>query len=281
MKNLLAYTDNTFEFHKSVISKKNKTKDDPEYKVRVSSYNNDIKACLENYDEKYTLNQLENLMAHGYSGNQKDDLQKLYKFKASIFQELKVKVTTRDGNIIDNICQNCTIGEVNSFDHVLPKEEFAEYVVNPKNLFPSCTKCNSYKSRMWIQNGKRVFLNLYKDVLPEVQYLFVDIQVDGDDLNLIYSVSNVNGINTDLYNLIFNHYDKLHLCQRFKENSDVVISELENEIHGYKEVLPIDVIKQVIENTSHKDKEVYGYNYWKSILKLALLNNTVYMNKFR
>lgn len=280
MKNLLAYSDDAFAFHKSVISKKNKTKDDPDYKIRVSSYNDDIETYLENYDEKYSLNQLERLTAHGYTGDQKDDLHKLYKFKASIFQELKVKVTTRDGNIIDNICQNCTISEVNSFDHVLPKEDFSEYVVNPKNLFPSCTKCNSYKSTVWIQNGKRVFLNLYKDVLPEVQYLFVDIQIDASNLSLTYSVNNIHDINVDLYNLIFSHYDKLHLCQRFKENSDVVVSELENEISGYKEVLSIDVIKQVIENTCIKDKEIYGHNYWKSILKLTLLQNTLYMNRF-
>ncbi|MFK7780147.1 MAG: hypothetical protein QM490_03280 [Candidatus Gracilibacteria bacterium] len=280
MKNLRAYSDSTFDFHKSVISKKSTTKDDPDFKIRASSYNNDIETCLENYDEKFNVNKLEELIEYGYSGNEKDTLHKLYRYKASVFQKLKVKITTRDGNIIDNICQNCTISEVNSFDHVLPKEDFSEYVVNPKNLFPSCTKCNSYKSTVWVKNGKRAFLNLYKDILPEVQYLFVDVQIDANDLNLTYSVSNINCINIDLYNLIYNHYDKLHLCQRFKENSDLVVSELENEIYGYKAVLSIDIIKQVIVGNCSTDKEIYGHNYWKSILKLALLNNSIYMNKF-
>lgn len=281
MKNLIAYTDDTFDFHKLVISKKNKTQTDPDFKTRVSSYNDDIETSLENYDLKYNLNKLEELIEHGYSGTEKETLHKLYKYKNNIFQELKVQVTTRAGNIIDNICQNCTIGEVNSFDHVLPKEDFSEYVVNPKNLFPSCTKCNSYKSRVWIENEKRIFLNLYKDILPEVQYLFVDIQITGNDLDLTYSVSNINSIDTDLYNLISNHYDRLHLCQRFKENSDLVISELETSINEFKSALPIDMIKEIIENVCHKQKENFGHNYWKAILKLALLDSPTYFNRFR
>jgi len=39
-------------------------------------------------------------------------------------------------------------------------------------------------------------------------------------------------------------------------------------------------IKNIIENKCNKDKELLGFNYWKSILKLALINDDEYMNRF-
>lgn len=242
MKNVKPYTDDTFLFHKEVISKKMNTKKNRYFRKRVSRYDNDIKICLTGYDAKFDNNTLQDLIQFGYIGIKKKTLLELYSFKAKIFQKLKIKVTTKDGNIVDNICQNCTISEINSFDHVVPKDEFPEFVVNPKNLFPSCTNCNSRKGTIWRENDKCVFLNLYTDTLPNEQYLFVDIQINNNKPELTYSLNNSNNIDTELYNLIDTHYSKLKLFKRFEENSDIVVSDLENEINEYKEIVPLTVV---------------------------------------
>jgi len=280
MKNIVPYNENTFDFHKKVISKKRNPNTDPNYKTMVLSYNDAIQAAFTSYDEKFIDNQLEEIQRIGYTGVDKERLLKLYSYKAKIFQKLKVKMTTRGDNIIDNICQNCTISEVNSFDYILPKDEFCEFVVHPKNLFPSCTKCNSYKNAAWLEDGRRLFLNLYTDILPSEQYLFVEIEIEDDDLKLTYSIDNRNNITVDLFNIINTHYEKLHLCQRFKENSDVVVSELEIEINKYKLDIPINRIKEIVQDECIAQKELLGHNYWKAILKLALINNEKYMSRF-
>lgn len=280
MKNIAPYNENTFDFHKKVISKKRNPNADPNYKTMVSSHNDTIQESFNNYDEKFIENKLEEIQSIGYMGVDKERLLKLYSYKAQIFQKLKIKMTTRTNNIIDNTCQNCTISEVNSFDHILPKDEFCEFVVNPKNLFPSCTKCNSYKNVAWLEDGERLFLNLYTDILPSEQYLFVELEVENDNLKLMYLVDNRNNIPTDLFNIINTHYGKLHLCQRFKENSDVVVSELEIEINKYKSDVPISRIKEIVQDECIDQKELLGHNYWKAILKQALINNDNYMRRF-
>jgi len=280
MKNIPPYSDDPFEFHKDVISSKKKTQNDPELKTRLTSYNPQIESLFDTYKEKLEQNKLEELIEQGYTNEKKVSLLKLYNFKAQCFQELKVSLTTRPGNIIDNICQNCTVGEVNSFDHVLPKDDFCEFVVNPLNLFPCCTKCNSHKSTTWVVDGNRKFLNLYSDQLPEQQYLFVDIGITGEDLSINYSVNNPNNIAPSLFNIIDSHYDKLKLCQRFKDNSDVIVSELEVSINQFKASLPLETIKNIFINVCQEEQQISGHNFWKALLKLALLNNDDYMSRF-
>jgi len=280
MKNVKPYTEDTFLFHKEVISKKKNTKKNKYFKERVSRHNDDIEICFRKYDNQFDNNTLQDLIQFGYAGIKKKTFLQLYSFNAKIFQKLKIKLTTKDGNIVDNICQNCTISEINSFDHVVPKDEFPEFVVNPKNLFPSCTNCNSRKGTTWREDGRCVFLNLYTDILPNEQYLFVKIEIDNNELKLTYSVKNINNIDTELYNLIDTHYDKLNLLERFENNSDIVVSELENEINEYKDKVSLTDIKDIIVKKCNKDKELLGSNYWKSILRLALINDDAYMRRF-
>lgn len=162
MKNIPPYQNDPFDFHKNVISSKNNTQSDPGLKTRLTSYNPQIEQLYDSYKAKFDQNKLEELIEQNHTDEKKNSLLKLYSFKAQYFQKLKVSLTTRPGNIIDNICQNCTIGEVNSFDHILPKDNFCEFVVNPLNLFPCCTKCNGHKSTIWVEDGNRKFLNLYR-----------------------------------------------------------------------------------------------------------------------
>ncbi len=277
MKNLISYQKNAFDFHKRVITQKRNTTENPEFKKTVSTYNDDIETKYKEFEKEFVVNNLEALSNHGYDGEDRTTLHKLYSYRSKIFQRLKLELTTDENNRIDNTCQNCTIGEVNSFDHYLPKDKFAEFVVNPKNLIPSCSNCNGKKGAKWIDGGNRLFLNLYLDTLPTVQYLFVDIDIAGDEIALRYYLDNQNSIDENLFQLITVHYKSLNLFQRFAENSDSVISELENSIKAYFKRLPLDKIKKSIIEASEADMGMFGTNYWKSVLKIALVNNEDFM----
>jgi len=280
MKNIKSYSGDCFSFHKNVIEAKNTTKKDPDYKERVSALNPDIEEKIKEYTEKFGSDSLEEIYAIGYDGSNKEDLQKLYNYKSKPLQKLKLELTTDDNNRVDNTCQNCTIGEINSFDHYLPQTDFSEYVVNPLNLIPSCTRCNGHKSSIWRVDGKRKFLNLYLDTLPEVQYLFVKVSVSESEIDLEYFLDAKNGVSKDMFELLKYHYEKLHLYQRFKDNSDNVISELDTEISKYSKRLSINDIKETILEECNDNYRILGRNNWKLILKMALINNTEYLNRF-
>lgn len=269
MKNLSPFSGDTNVYFDDVI----KSKKDPTYKDRVELFKPNIKVKFKIFDDKHQENKLVSLVAHGYVDQEKRDLLKLYKYDNKIFQKLKTDVTTTKTNRIINTCQNCTINEINSFDHVIPKDEFPEFCVNPKNLFPSCTKCNGHKSTVWKINGASVFLNLYLDKLPEIQYLFCVPFIQNDTITVSFNVENRKGIEENLFNLIYNHYSRLYLPQRFRENSHDTIYELSKEINKYKGKIGREELIQTIRESIIEDKEYYGFNFWKAIIKEALINN--------
>ena len=280
MKNLKSYKGDCFSFHKDVLKSKNKRKNDPDYKNRVELLNAEIEQQFEIYKEKFDKNTLESLYAIEYNDSNKVDLQGLYDYNCKQLQKLKIELTTDDNNRVNNTCQNCSLGEINSFDHYLPQSEFSEYVVNPLNLIPSCTKCNGHKSSIWRQSGKRTFLNLYIDKLTEVQYLFVDIKIVENIIELKYLLDSKNGINNEIYELLDYHYTKLKLFDRFKDNSDTIISELDTEIGKYSKKLSLEKIIETIIEECNENFKIHGRNNWKLVLKMALVNHSEYLSRF-
>ncbi len=274
MRKLNPHNDDSFEFYKGVVASKRNSAQDPDYKERLENHEDTVEKQFEVYDESFDDDDLVGLVNHGFANGDKDDLLRLYSYKNKKIQELKIAVTTTERNRLLSTCQNCTISEVNSFDHFVNKDEFPEFAVHPKNLFPSCSKCNSYKGQEWREHGQITYLNLYLDELPEEQYLFVNVEViDNDVVTTEFYLDNPNGVDPALYGRIQNHYGNLHLCRRFKENADIVITALENTIRTYIGKLPLDDIVDLVIENSRRDMEYFGYNYWKSILEIALVNN--------
>ncbi|BDU23402.1 hypothetical protein [Flavobacterium sp. GSB-24] len=273
MRNLDTTTRNSFDFHKLIVENKKTTRIDPDYKTRLLALEDEVEVLYSTYQINFDRNILETSIPNTYPHNNKSDLLKLYNYKSKLIQNLRTEITTTNTGRIMNTCQNCTLSEINSFDHILPKEEFCEFVVNPLNLFPSCTICNSYKSQFWRENGRRLYLNLYLDRLPDSQYLFVDIEYNNDTFGLRFYLENRFGIDENLFNLIESHYNRLHLLERFSRNSDKVITPLQNKIKPYIDHLSMEEIIAMTTQTANLNRNVFGMNYWESILELALISN--------
>lgn len=277
MKNLKPYAECSGTFLDNVLNAKKNSKKDPTYKNRVAALKPNVKNKFTTYDVEHTANNLASLTAHGYAGQDKIDLLKLYKYDNSVIQNLNEKVTTLEGNRLINTCQNCTINEINSLDHIVPKDEFPEFSVNPRNLFPSCTKCNGHKNVIWRENKKSLFLNLYLDKLPEEQYLFCYPTFDEDKITLKFTIENRFNIEQNLFELINNHYTRLHLPKRFRKNSHDTIYELNKEIKKYKDKMSKEELIKTIKEDILEEKKYYGFNYWKAIIKETLISDATYL----
>lgn len=281
MKNIIPYRDDTLTFHKDVVDRKNNRSTDLNYQNRQASFFPDLKVLFDEYDDRFIKNDFENLFPKGYNGQDKVDLLNLYSYSSQKMQELKIKLTTDESNRVMNTCQNCAIGEVGSFDHYLPKDEFPEFVVNPKNLIPSCTKCNGSKSTTWLEAGKRKFLNLYTDVLPVEQYLFVDLKVIVGEIEIEFIIENRNHIDVAKFDIIKSHYQKLNLLQRFKENCTIIVSELDVQIRSFKALLSLDQIKDAVLEQCNTEKVTLGFNNWKLVLRESLVFNEYYLDLYK
>ena len=105
------------------------------------------------------------------------------------------------------------------------------------------------------------------------QYLFVEFVIKDGTIKASFYIENRENIDNKLFNRILNHYTKLHLCERFSQNSYNVISELKYLISNCQEFLQKDAIKDIIYKSAIKERDQYGWNYWKAILKIECCNN--------
>jgi hypothetical protein len=148
---------------------------------------------------------------------------------------------------------------------------------HPKNLIRSCSTCNGYKSEIWLEGGKRKYLDFYIDDLPNVQMLFIDLGLNNDVATYSYYVSDVNHPDPDLYRMYKNSFDKFELAIRYKRQTNEEISNMISTIkdnikqfHATDEQLKISILTSATEM-----QERHGFNYWRSILKLAFYNDDV------
>lgn len=281
MINLKRYSNDTFVFHKNVIEKKNISSSDPKYKERISKLDTSVENQHKVYINCFNTNTLENIVPEIYTNKNKEDLKNLYTYKSKLMQDLKIKLTTTNKNRTINTCQNCTINSVNSFDHYLPKEEYSEFSVNPINLIPSCTECNNHKSIYWKEDNKRIFLNLYLDILPCLQYLYVDLKVTSNSIKTHFFLQKQKDMDENQFSIIYEHYSRLHLFQRFSENSNDIITNLENSICANLKHLSLRKAIEVVIETSNRNRKIFGLNFWKSILEIALVNNVEYIKRLK
>jgi hypothetical protein len=271
MKNIKRYLGDNLTFHKSIVSD---SLNKGVHQNNLLQNEHIIASKYADYKIKFDNNDLLSIDAYGFNGEDKENLLKLYSSKRKSIIELKKKLTTNEFKQRINTCPNCTIETVASLDHFIPKDEFPEFSVNPINLIPCCSTCNSKKTVNWKCDQYLLFINLYSDIIPKMQYLFVDI-TSKTEFNFI--IKNENNIDIDLYKVIESHYNRLELQQRFKENSDEVISELDIQISSFKDLISDEnELLKVIKNHYSKKEELDGINNWKIVLIKAMLNSAVY-----
>ncbi|EGR0656984.1 hypothetical protein FG135_00365 [Vibrio cholerae] len=260
------YQDDSYSFYKDVIVSKRNTKNNPSFKVDINAISNTQSSYFKVYDEKFFNNSLISIEAAEYTKNDKENLQTLYNYRSKKIQELKNSLTIHPlhKEHILNTCQNCTINEVDTMDHILGQSKFPEFSVHPKNLFPCCSVCNKKKSDNYVdEEGQQLFLNLFLDDLPKSQYLHVEF--DKNWLPRFY-LKQPEDVSDDLFRLIESHYKRLDLLDRFRDNSNHIISTLKSTIKVFKE----ENIKEKIEELCLDLEPTLGYNHRQIILYRAL-----------
>lgn len=264
----------SFNFHIAVVDSKN-IRSAP-LKSRVHAKDDEIEARFDEYDHAFETDTLESIDEDPVMQRMRTDLQSLYNFKSKPFQALHELLIKPDG-VLDDTCPNCDKDSVESFDHLLPQTKFPEFSDHPLNLMPCCSEYNERKSSNWIENGKRKYLNLYIDELPDVQYLFCDVRVSGDSIKCDFSLSNLNGIDADLFRKIRNHFDALDLCRRYKNRSNQLVTELSSHVQLCKSFTLGDInekeyVRHILLDEIANRKQQDGCNDWRTLIFEACCN---------
>ena len=265
MRNLKHYSESSPDFLDKVIQSK-----------RIITLSSRIKKHFEEYEDCFERNNLENLISkHTYNSEEEKDIKELYSYSSTHFKQLRKDILTLDGNRQLDTCQYCTIDSISSFDHIAPQSIFPQFSAHPKNLFPACSICNTKKGNAWLnQNSELHVLNLYLDILPETQYLFVKIAKEDDSFSVSFFLKNLNNICPELFQKIENHYTTLNLLERISHKASGIISEFETTIKNFlKTPLTLKDILQILSQTIADNSLRTGLNYYKNVIELELCNN--------
>lgn len=272
---LKAEHSDSFLFHKSVLEAKNSRSS--ELKKRVDAIEKGIESRFDLYDEKFSDDKLEDIQEDKVMLANKDDLNALYSWNAKVFVGLLEHLMMAN-TVLNDTCPNCDKDSIESFDHLLPQSKYPEYSDHPLNLMPCCFSCNGKKSANWLESGKRKYLNLYLDEIPDIQFLYCDLSLADDTIVCKFSLDNCNGIDADLYRRIKNHFTDLKLLVRYENRANGIISDFKTTLkRGKRRVLKgkatKEKIREEMKDESDDMKEEQGVNSWRALIYEACCNN--------
>lgn len=175
-------------------------------------------------------------------------------------------------------CPYCGLDKPRTIDHYLPKDDFPEFSIYPLNLIPCCSYCNQKKSTTWKEDGKRTFINLYFDKVPESeQFLFLNLEYKDSDLApyISFEIKNPDNIETDLYELIKGHYSTLDLLREFSEKIEEEISNIIDKVTHYPKITMYQH-QEDFERLQRTYTRKYGLNHWQTVLYQNLVSNDAF-----
>lgn len=270
MHNLLPYTGDTFSLYEEAVDNKNSCPD----KKLLTNSKELIKDYYNEYDRHFVHNTLFSINEGRVNNRFHTALYNLYDYNSMVVKKIRSALIALNPNTVSGICQHCGINVSDTMDHILPRTNYAEYSVNARNLIPCCTDCNRRKNSSDI-------LNLYTDILPHEEYLFMDVFANDDTIDFVFRLDNSHGlVNPALFHKIATHYKKLNLLERMKRKAQ---SELKGFILSinmlYKLAGKESVIKSVMDSLAER-KDAYGFNHWQVAFYKGLVNSTVFWDYY-
>ena len=265
-----------FEVYKEAVERKTAENE----KKELLSIEKPMGDCYTNYDRHYGRNDLECLPKARVGDAHKDVLLGLYGSQTKLVKDFRKRYFEINPQTYNNLCPYCVINSSNTTEHILPKDTYPEYAVNVKNLIPGCSECNSAKGEDVVdEHGNKIVINYYTDLLPDEQFLFVDITNNGGGLVFNYKLSNAaNKIAPNLYSLIERHFNKLHLLTRYRDKAIQEFAEIRNMYfaEGFENEAQYDAFTAKQKRKCELDVPEYGRNHWKVVLLRACAESDVF-----
>lgn len=203
------------------------------------------------------------LLAH------KDDLLSCYTGRTKKVKEIFALIEDAQPTRFLKRCPYCGITLPKTYDHYLPEAHFPELSVHALNLIPCCGSCNSTKNNFWKNNTHRTFLYFYQDLIPNVQYLNVNIITGGGSIGAQFSIQTPINIQDPVWQVLFSHYEKLRLIFTYNELASDEVTEVFNACVAHIRCGGANV-RQFVEELLAPEEVLYGINHWRVVLMKEL-----------
>lgn len=243
----------------------------PPRRARMRAARADVLAAYLEYED--AVPEVGVLVAVDLPGPRKEAMQHAYTVETQPMTALRGDLLKR---IIVARCPFCGISESSTLDHYLPKEQYPEFSIFPKNLVPSCALCNTRKKDRILEKGTdvRMFLHPCFDTIPNVEFLTVRTRMEGDALVLSYRLIQPVGMAARTFRHLGSHFDELDLADRYRRMG---LEHLGGQYpalrRAYGAAEDSDRVADKLIEVAQDFEEVSGPNYWLAKLYRALAAN--------
>jgi len=201
----------------------------------------------------------------------KDDLLSCYTGRTEKVKEIFKLIEDAQPQRFLKRCPYCGITLPKTYDHYLPEARFPELSVHALNLVPCCGTCNSTKNNFWKNNTHRTFLYFYKDLIPNVQYINVNLSNNraANAIGAQFSIQRPVNIPNQIWEILAEHYLKLGLITIYNELASDEITEVFNSCVSHIRCGGSNV-GRFIENLLAPEEVLYGVSHWRVVLMKEL-----------
>ncbi len=259
MKNLIPQNIDDNDFFEDLVQRKH----DPD-KTLLQDNRERIRRAYSMYEDN--KENLENISQSLISDDPtKSALIKCYNHKN--LDKLKDDIRTAHRNAVGDVCQYCDLDRAKTIDHYLPKSCYPEYSILSINLIPCCYDCNTKKSKSFVIEGYRQFINYYYDRFNEVRFLKCSIDITSEQID--FSVD-TTAFPTDskLKIIIKNHFENLDLNVSYLTWASEEFSIMKTDVKESN--LVFEDFKSLIEYEIKKNESKYGLNHYKTAFYLQI-----------
>lgn len=238
-----------------------------------------MEVMYDEYDKRFANSDVHNQPFHKLSATIQNYLRSLFVSGNTITEIFRNNYNDRvkqHNMLYAYKCPYCTLNEANTLEHILPKQSYPEYAVHAYNLIPCCSKCNSYKGAdIKDESGIPWTLNFYYHDPDAFHYLEAEFKTDANGFpEFEYHLNFPDDCDQLLKRIIENHYEKLHLLDRFKEMAEGRYAEEEIRL------LNCGSIAEVVENLSSYISSA-GFRYGRNHYYVAMLRCMVFSNEYQ
>ncbi|MEN0653382.1 MULTISPECIES: HNH endonuclease [Hyphobacterium] len=188
-------------------------------------------------------------------------------------QEGRILHSVRERLLKDiDLCPVCGIGRAVELDHHLPRSVFKPLAIHTRNLVPMCHDCNLAKLAGFSDEGAG-FLHPYYDVLPDIDFVQVSVNLNAADLVVSFSIDAAAALPLGYYDRLTVQMHDLKLNDRYQQEVNTYISSHAAALHLSYRASGQDGVREALRLQTQFEIRAFHRNHWRPVLLRALTDH--------
>lgn len=168
-------------------------------------------------------------------------------------------------------CPLCSVRDVDTLDHYLPKSKYPKYSVVPLNLVPACTPCNTGKRISFPKNDVEQTFHPYYDNVENESWIRADV-LRTNPIGFNFYVQCPNHWSQILKDRARNHFNSFGLNELFTSHANEELRGSKLQLQKLYSLNPI-LLSDHLNDAYDSRRNALGINSWQSIMYNSLLND--------